>query len=141
MGTIICPYVCNVKYELDKHFIEYALLNSVKRQINLFRKRFLDDCETFLDKTKIDPNRSLEILNSKNPSIKFTMETSDKNYRSQIFLLKETIANYGCAFILNQETLACVSFSCHAIRTIVRKIYHLPQHGELVTYQKISSRN
>ena len=40
--------------------------------------RFLDDCETPLDKTKIGPNRLLEILNSIHPSIKFTMETSDK---------------------------------------------------------------
>ena len=40
--------------------------------------RFLDDCETLLEKTKIDPNRLLEILNSISPSIKFTMETGDK---------------------------------------------------------------
>ena len=39
---------------------------------------FLDDCETPLDKTKIDPNRISQILNSINPSIKLTMETSDK---------------------------------------------------------------
>ena len=40
------------------------------------------------------------------------METSDKNY--------------GYVFILSQETLACVSFSRPAIRTIVREIHHLP---------------
>ena len=40
--------------------------------------QFLDDCETPLDKTKINPNRLLEIFNSINLSIKFTMERSDK---------------------------------------------------------------
>ena len=30
---------------------------------------FLDDCETPLDKTKIDPNKLLEFLNSINSSI------------------------------------------------------------------------
>ena len=38
----------------------------------------LEDCEILLDKTKIESNRLFEILNSTNPSIKFTMETSDK---------------------------------------------------------------
>ena len=40
--------------------------------------RFLDDCETPLDKTKIDPNRILQILISINPPIKFTVESSDR---------------------------------------------------------------
>ena len=39
--------------------------------------RFLDDCETPLDKTKNDPNRLLKILNSINPSVSFSMETSN----------------------------------------------------------------
>ena len=38
--------------------------------------RFLDDCETPLDKTKINSNRLLEILNSINHSIKFTLHNS-----------------------------------------------------------------
>ena len=49
---------------------------------------FLDDCETPLDKTKIDPNRLLKILNSTNPSIKFTMETSDKKLPFLDILIK-----------------------------------------------------
>ena len=40
--------------------------------------RFLNDSKRPLDKTKTDPNRLLEILNSINPSVKFTVETSDK---------------------------------------------------------------
>ena len=50
--------------------------------------RFLDDCETPLDKTKIDPNRLLEILNSINPSIKFAMETRDKELPFLDILIK-----------------------------------------------------
>ena len=50
--------------------------------------RFLDDCETPLCKTKIDQNRLLEILNSINPSIKFTMETSDKELPFLHILIK-----------------------------------------------------
>ena len=40
--------------------------------------RFLDYCKIPLDKTKIDPNRLLEILNSINTSIRFKIETRDK---------------------------------------------------------------
>ena len=50
--------------------------------------RFLDDCKTPLDKTKIDPNRLLKFLNSTNPSIKFTMETSDKKLPFLDILIK-----------------------------------------------------
>ena len=80
--------------------------------------RFLDYCETPLDKTKIDPNRLLEILYFINPSIKFKMETSNKELP---FLLKETMIKYVWIFILIQQTLDGVSHYCPAIRTIVRK--------------------
>ena len=39
---------------------------------------FLDHCKIPLGKTKIVPNRLFEILNSINPSIRFTLEASDK---------------------------------------------------------------
>ena len=61
------------------------------------RYQFLDDCETTLDKTKIGSNRLLEILNFINPSIKFKMETSNKELA---FLLKETMIKYVWIFIL-----------------------------------------
>ena len=82
------------------------------------RYQFLDDCETTLDKTKIGSNRLLEILNFINPSIKFKMETSNKELA---FLLKETMIKYVWIFILIQQTLDGVSHYCPAIRTIVRK--------------------
>ena len=51
-------------------------------------RRFLDDCKTPLNKTKTDLNRLLEILNSINPSIKFTVETSDKELPFLNILIK-----------------------------------------------------
>ena len=52
-----------------------------------------------LDKTKIDPNRLLEILNSINPSIYFTMETSDKKQPFLDILIKGTMKKYGIHLI------------------------------------------
>ena len=76
------------------------------------RYQFLDDCETTLDKTKIGSNRLLEILNFINPSIKFKMETSNKELA---FLLKETMIKYVWIFILIQQTLDGVSHHRPAI--------------------------
>ena len=45
--------------------------------------RILDDCEAPLDKTHINRNRLLEILNYINPSIEFKMEA---NYKELLFL-------------------------------------------------------
>ena len=38
--------------------------------------RFLDNCESLLEESKINPNDLLSVLNSLNPSIQFTMEYS-----------------------------------------------------------------
>ena len=76
---------------------------------------FLDDCETPLGKTKIDSNRLLKILNSINPSIKFTMETSDKELPFLHILIKRNDAKYGSIFIFSQQTLPGVSHSRPAI--------------------------
>ena len=86
---------------------------------------FLDDCDTPLDKTKIDPNRLLEILNSINPSIKLTMETNDNEVPFLDILIKETMTKYRSIIILSQKTLACVSHSHPAIQNIIKKISHL----------------
>ena len=40
--------------------------------------RFLDGCQTPLDKNKVKPQELLEALNSVNKAIQFTMEFSDK---------------------------------------------------------------
>ena len=50
--------------------------------------RFPDYCEWPLDKSKINQNRLLEICNSINPSIKFTMDASDKELPFLDILIK-----------------------------------------------------
>ena len=40
-------------------------------------KRFLYDCEIFLEREKITPETLLEVLNSIHSSIQFTMEISE----------------------------------------------------------------
>ena len=50
--------------------------------------RFLDDCVTPADKTKTDPHKLLQILNSVKPSVTFTTETSDKELPFLDILIK-----------------------------------------------------
>ena len=105
MGTIFAPTLATLSmgyFELTFYRICINELGKTPGQFILENWcRFLDDCETPLHKTKIDPNRLLEILNSINPSIKFTMETSDKE--------------------LPFLDILSVSHSRPAIRTIVKK--------------------
>ena len=44
--------------------------------------QFLDDCQTTLDKNMERPQELLEVLNSVNGDIQFTMEFSDKEILS-----------------------------------------------------------
>ena len=50
--------------------------------------RFLDDCNTLLDKKKIPPEELLKVLNSINPNIQFTLEYSDKGVPFLDILIK-----------------------------------------------------
>ena len=59
--------ICKLKW--GKEFQEFVLENW---------SRFLDDCQTPLDKNKVKPEELLETLNSVNEAIQFTMEFSDK---------------------------------------------------------------
>ena len=61
------------------------------------------------------------IHNSINLSIKFTMETSDKELTFLDVLIKETMKKCGWTFIASQQALAGVSNSCPAFQTIARK--------------------
>ena len=89
MGTIFAPTYETGYFELTFYRI---CINKFGETLGHFILEdwcwFLDDCEAPLDKTKIDPNRLLEILNSINPSIKFTMETSDKELPFLDILIK-----------------------------------------------------
>lgn len=48
-------------------------------------KRFLDDCSLFWWKSHRQLEELHEMLNSLRPKIKFTMETSDQEYRFWIY--------------------------------------------------------
>ena len=92
MGTIFAPtyatltmgyfevhsYSCELKQ--GKEFQEFILEN---------RSRFLDDCQTPLDKNKVKLEKLLETLNSVNEAIQFTMEFSDKEISFSRYLIKQ----------------------------------------------------
>ena len=99
---------------------------------------FLDDCKTPLERSKIYSNRLLEILNSINPSIKFTIETSNKELLFLDILIKRNHDKIWMDIYLKPtDFLVGVSQSRPAIQTIVRKTYHILQHRELVPQWKI----
>ena len=61
--------ICKLKW--GKEFQEFILENW---------SRFLDDCQTPLDKNKVKPEQLLEALNSANEAIQFTMEFSETKF-------------------------------------------------------------
>jgi len=83
MGTIFAPTYAS----LTMAFHETSLYDVIENKFgdlakNYFVenwKRFLDDCEILLDISLIDPNNLLNILNSINENIQFTMEVSNNN--------------------------------------------------------------
>ena len=81
MGTIFAPTYATLS--MGFHEIElYAIIRSkftlpVSNYFEHNWQRFLDDCFIFLRLSLIKPNELLEVLNSINPAIQFTMETSD----------------------------------------------------------------
>ena len=92
MGTIFAPTyatltmgyfefyfynICELKW--GKEFQEFILENW---------SRFLDDCQTPLDKDNVKPEELLETLNSVNEAIQFTMEFSDKEIPFLDILIK-----------------------------------------------------
>ena len=84
MGTIFAPtYVTLSMGQLELTF-QKVCINEFGETLGQFTlenlRQCLDDCGIPLDKNKIDPNRLLEILNSVNLSIKFTMETAFLRY-------------------------------------------------------------
>ena len=74
--------------------------------------RFLNDSKRPLDKTKTDPNRLLEILNSINPSVKFTVETSDKELLVlYIFIKRNDNKIWMHIYFKPTDTPMCLPFS------------------------------
>ena len=113
MGTIFAPTYATLPmgyFELPLYII----------CINEFGDQFvfenwslcLDDCQIPLDKTKIDPNRLLEILNSINPYIKFTKETSDKEPPFlDIFIKRNNDKIWMAIYFKPKDTRWCLLFS------------------------------
>ena len=72
----------------------------------------VDDCKTPLGKTKIDPNRLLEILNSLNHSIKFTMESSNKELLLLTILIQRSDDKMWMdIYFKPTDTRRCLQFS------------------------------
>ena len=63
--------------------------------------RFLDDCQTTLDKNKVKPEELLETLNSVNEAIQSTMELSDKEILFLDILIKRDNSGIGWICITN----------------------------------------
>ena len=74
-ATLIVGYLENKMYIIIE--INYGI--DVRKYIEENWDRFLDDCFTLLDENKISAIDLLNILNSLNPNIKFTMEVSKTN--------------------------------------------------------------
>ena len=71
-----------------------------------------DDCKTPLGKTKIDPNRLLAILNSLNHSIKFTMESSNKELLLLTILIQRSDDKMWMdIYFKPTDTRRCLQFS------------------------------
>ena len=72
----------------------------------------VDDCKTPLGKTKIDPNRLLAILNSLNHSIKFTMESSNKELLLLTILIQRSDDKIWMdIYFKPTDTRRCLQFS------------------------------
>ena len=73
---------------------------------------FLDDYETLLEESKINPNGFLNILNSMKPSIQFTMEYSKDAIRFLDILITQNNDKYWTNFYYKStDTHRCLPFS------------------------------
>lgn len=73
---------------------------------------FRDDCETPLNKTKIDSNKLLEFLNSFNLSMTFTAEKSNKELLFLDILIKrDDVKIWIITYFNPTETLWCLHLS------------------------------
>ena len=94
MGTIFAPTYATLTmgyFELKFYRICDINFGIEEGQFILNNwNRFLDDCEIPLDKTKIEPEKLLKVLNSINPAIQFTMETSDSQIPFLDILIKRS---------------------------------------------------
>ena len=67
----------------------YATLTKFQEFILENWSRFLNDCQTPLDKNKVKPQEVLQTLNSVNEAIQFTVEFNDKEIHFLDILIKK----------------------------------------------------
>ena len=81
MGTVFAPIYANLSmgyHEIKLHdLIELNYNLDIRHYFVENWKRFLDDCEIFLNTDLIKPDDLLTILNSVNNDIQFSMELND----------------------------------------------------------------
>ena len=110
----IFPYICNIKYSMGYFgltFFRICINEFGERYINFFLENwFLEDCEKPLDCWK-QSNRLLEILNSINLSIKFIVETSDKELLFLDILMKRNNKIWMHSYFKSTETCWCLPSS------------------------------
>ena len=84
MGTIfVSAYAISTMEYFEVHFYNICNLKWGKEFQEFIKEnwsRFLDDCQTALDKNKVKPQELLETLNSVNEAIQFIMEFSDRKF-------------------------------------------------------------
>ena len=149
MGTVFAPTYATlsmVYFELTLYRICVDEFCKLLAQFILENwGRFLGDCETALGKTKIDQNRLLEILDSINPSIKFKMETSDKELPFLDILTKRNDEKIWCLPFSSSHPNHCkknISFTievegriCNILGNRQQKLRHLSElKGNLKKY-------
>ena len=99
MGNIFVPTYATLTMRcFEVHFYNTCKLKWGKEcQTFNFENwsRFLDDCQTPLDKNKVKPQGLLETLNSVNEVIQFTMEFSEREIPLLDILIKRWICMDG----------------------------------------------
>ena len=117
MGTIFAPTYATLNMGYFELIFHRICINKFRKTLGQFILenwcRFLDDYKTLLHKIKTDSSRLLEILNSINPSIKFAMETSNKELPFLDILIKKNDGKIWMDIYFKlTHTHRCLAFSC-----------------------------
>ena len=119
MGTIFAPTYAT----LTMGYLEIKLYETCEIKFNTTVRnfiydnwsRFLDDCEIILNREMMTPETLLQILNSLNPAIQFTMETSSLEIPFLDILIQQKEGKI-CMDLYRKptDTQRCLDFnSCH----------------------------
>ena len=144
MGTIFAPtYATLTMGYLELKLYQVCEINfsaNVRSFIFENWSRFLDDCEILLDSSLLTPEQLLEILNSLNQNIQFTMEKSTTEIPFLDIMIKRS--DDGISLDLYRkptDTQRCLNFnSCHPSHckvnipfSMARRICTIVENNEL----------